>query len=121
MGVAYAALDAKAALVVSLVDDLAIVLAIAKYRPKVPVVVVTISPQLARSTNSLFGIFPCLVADSDAVLVSAALGTARKLELYRAAEGAVILLDKDLSMHVRNSGRDSRSTVGTTAFRPNFG
>ena len=118
MAVTYAALDAAAALVVALVDDPAIVLAIAKYRPCVPVVVVTTSPQLARATNSLFGIFPCLVADSSAVQVSAALGTARKLGLFRAAEGAVILLGKDLSLVVRNSGKAS---VATTAFRPNFG
>jgi pyruvate kinase len=114
MGVAYAAIDAKAALVVSLCDDPTIVTAIAKYKPCVPVVVVTTNPVVARSTNGLFGIFPCLVPDAAGVLVSAALGAARALDLYRAAEGPVILLDKSLSLHVRNGPGNQGGNLSPT-------
>jgi len=119
MNIAYAAIDTKAALVVSLVDDTAIVNAIAKYKPSVPVVIVTTSSELARSTNGLFGIFPCLVSDNSGVLVSAALGAARKLGLFRAAEGAVILLDKDLSMHIRNNSGGGAGSAPPSPFRGN--
>ena len=103
MSVCYAALDARAGLVVSLTDEMEFVRAIAKYKPCVPVVIVTTSRVTARSTNGLYGIYPCLVDDEAGVLVSAALGTARKNGLYKAASGPVVMLRKDLSIHIRNN------------------
>ena len=72
MSVCYAALDARAGLVVSLTDEMEFVRAIAKYKPCVPVVIVTTSRVTARSTNGLYGIYPCLGDDEAGVLVSAA-------------------------------------------------
>ena len=89
--------DSTVSLVICLSDVEEVLQAITKYRPSVPVVVVTTAATLARFSSCLFGVFPCLVAGRPAVTAAAGVVAARDLGLVAlTGSGTAVLLDQNL-------------------------
>ena len=87
--VASTVLDCKPEIVVCISDRGLTANMLAKYHPRVPVLVVTTVPHTARQTNTVFSLYPCLVDDLTKDIDSH-LQYAKKLGLYNGGTALVV-------------------------------
>lgn len=108
--VATLGVDAKASLAICVSDDPTIICAIAKFRSRIPVMLVTQSVDAVRRCGAVFGLHGCLI---DASMTQAALVEAAAVQAARTSGlfsgGEVIVLDSELCTHVTSwpEGRTS--------------